>query len=184
MAILALVAVPLLADYSQNWINEKSSGRMFNPTTAFSGSQRKASVFAVLLLVPLIAFTVRLKAVVLNEWRQELLAVPLAAVDHLKKANITGNTFTQPNIWGGYVIWALPSNPVYIDGRIDMYGDDFVKEYLNIIWGRADWREPFDRYGVRIVIIQPKSPLSLELSEAKEWSRVFQDDMAVVFVRS
>ena len=173
-----------MADYLQNWITEKSKGRMFNPNTASWGSPQKAIIFAVLLLIPLIAFTVRLKAIVSNEWRQDLLAVPLAAVDHLKKANITGNTFTQPNIWAGYVIWALPSNPVYIDGRIDMYGDDFVKEYLNIIWGHADWREPFDRYGVRIVIIQPKSPLSLELSETKEWFMVFQDDMAVVFVRS
>jgi hypothetical protein len=182
LAILALVAIPLLADHLQNWIAEKSNGRLFNPS--FSGQPRKAIIFSVLLLVPLIAFAVRLKATVFSKWRQDVVAVPLAAVDHLKKANITGNTFTQPNIWAGYVIWTLPSNPVYIDGRIDMYGDDFVKEYLNIIWGQVDWREPFDRYGVRIVIIQPKSPLSLELSGTKEWSRVFQDDMAVVFVRS
>lgn len=184
LAILALVAVPLLADNLQNWVTEQSRGRMFNPNTSSSGLPRKAIIFAVLLLFPVIAFTVRLKTTIFNQWRQDLLAVPLAAVDHLKQANITGNTFTQPNIWAGYVIWALPSNPVYIDGRIDMYGDDFVKEYLNIIWGHTDWREPFDRYGVRVVIIQPKSPLSLELSAAKEWSRVFQDDMAVVFVRS
>ena len=102
---------------------------------------------------------------------------------YLKQANITGNTFTDPNIWGGYVIWAMPSNPVYIDGRIDMYGDDFVKEYLNIIWGGADWREPFNRYGVRIVIVAPNSVLSRELHETSEWSQVFSDDTAVVFVR-
>jgi hypothetical protein len=184
MAILALVAAPLLADYLQNWITARSNGRMFSPTISASVPVRKSIIFGMLFLLPLIAFTAKLKATVFNEWRQDLLEVPLAAVDHLKKANINGNTFTDPNIWGGYIIWALPSSRVYIDGRIDMYGDDFVKEYLNIIWGGADWREPFDRYSVRIVIIKPDSALSRELRETKEWSQVFEDDMAVVFVRS
>lgn len=184
MAILALVAVPLLADYLQNWVTERSNGRIFSPAISGSGQTRKSIIFAVLLVVPLIAFAAKLKTTIFDQARQDLMKVPVAAVDHLKKANITGNTFTEPNIWGGYVLWALPSSPVYIDGRIDMYGDDFVGDYLNIIWGRTDWREPFDRYGVRIAIIQPNSTLSHELSETNEWSRVFEDDTAVVFVRS
>jgi len=184
VAILALVAVPLLADYLQIWVTAKSKGKLFSLTNSSSRQNVKALVFGGLVLLPLVAFAAKLNSTVFNEQRQDLLKVPLAAVDHLKKANLTGNTFTDPNIWGGYIIWALPSNPVYIDGRIDMYGDDFVKEYLNIIWGGADWREPFDRYGVRIVIVKPDSALRRELLETKEWSQVFQDEMAVVFVRS
>ena len=140
-------------------------------------------MLGVLLFLPLVAFAVKLKTTTLDGWRQDLLTVPLNAVAYIKEHNITGNTFTDPNIWGGYVIWATPSNPVYIDGRIDMYGDEFVKEYLNIIWGSADWKEPFDRYGVKIVIIEPRSALSREIQETREWSKVFEDQMAVVFVR-
>lgn len=184
VAILALVAVPLLADHLQNWVTVRSRGKMFGLSTPSSAPTRKAILLGGFLVVSIVAFTAKLKSTVLNEWRQDLLKVPLAAVDHLKQTNITGNTFTDPNIWGGYLIWAMPSNPVYIDGRIDMYGDDFVKEYLNIIWGRIDWREPFDRYGVRIVIVNPNSALSRELHVTKEWSQVFQDELAVVFVRS
>lgn len=185
VAILALVAAPMLADYLQNWITEKSNGKMFGVSpSATEQKSRMPLMLGVLFLVPVIAFAAKLKTTVLDEWRQELMKVPLNAVAHIKAQNITGNTFTDPNIWGGYVIWATPSNPVYIDGRIDMYGDDFVKEYLNIIWGGADWKEPFDRYGVRVVIIEPKSALSRELLETKEWSQVYQDEMAVVFVRS
>jgi hypothetical protein len=143
-----------------------------------------ALILSVMFLVPLIAFAAKLKSRVFDEWRQEVLKVPLSAVAYLKDHQITGNTFTDPNIWGGYVIWALPSNPVYIDGRIDMYGDQFVKQYLNIIWNGADWREPFDRYGVRVVIIEPKSALSRELLASGQWSKVFEDDISVVFVRS
>jgi hypothetical protein len=183
VAIFALVAAPMLAEYLQNWITEKSKGKMFNLSDSAEKS-RKPIILGVLLLVPVIAFAVKLKSTVLDEWRQDLMEVPLNAVAHIKSHNITGKTFTDPNIWGGYVIWATPSNPVYIDGRIDMYGDEFVKEYLNIIFGDTDWKEPFDRYGVQIVIVKPKSALSRELRQTKEWSEVFQDEMAAVFVRS
>ena len=185
VAILALVAVPLLADNLQIWITETSKGKLFSITSIDSErSNRMALILSVMFLVPLIAFAAKLKSRVFDEWRQEVLKVPLSAVAYLKDHQITGNTFTDPNIWGGYVIWALPSNPVYIDGRIDMYGDEFVKQYLNIIWNGADWREPFDRYGVRVVIIEPKSALSRELLASGQWSKVFEDDISVVFVRS
>lgn len=183
VAILALVAVPLLADYLQDWITARSNGKLFNPAGVDGSSSRLPVLLGVLLFIPLIAFAVKLKTTTLGEWRQDLLTVPLDAVAYIKEQKITGNTFTDPNIWGGYVIWATPQNPVYIDGRIDMYGDEFVKKYLNIIWGSADWKEPFDRYGVKIVIIEPRSALSREIQETKEWSKVFEDDMAAVFVR-
>ena len=185
VAIFALVAVPLLANYLQFWITERSRGRLFSiEATSSERGHRMALMLGVIFLIPLIAFAAKLKTKVFDEWRQDVLKVPLSAVAYLKDHQITGNTFTDPNIWGGYVIWALPKNPVYIDGRIDMYGDDFVKEYLNIIWNGADWREPFDRYGVRVVIIEPKSALSRELLMSGKWTRVFEDDVAVVFVRS
>lgn len=185
VALFALVAVPLLADYLQIWITERSNGRLFSLAESDSErGNRMALVLGVMFLVPLIAFAAKLKARVFDEWRQEILKAPLSAVAYLKDHHITGNTFTDPNIWGGYVIWALPSNPVYIDGRIDMYGDEFVKEYLNIIWNGADWRGPFDRYGVRVVIIEPHSALSRELLASGQWTKVFEDDVALVLIRS
>ncbi len=112
-----------------------------------------------------------------------MIEVPLKAVEYLKERQISGNTFTDPNIWGGYLIWELPSNPVYIDGRIDMYGDQFVKEYLEIIWGTTEWRGPFDRYAVRVVIVKPKSVLGRELQDSPKWQRLYEDEMSVVFIR-
>jgi hypothetical protein len=182
MAIFALVAVPLLADYFHNWLTSTSFGRPFGRPPSHDPS-RRALLVSVLLLLPLAAFGVRLKSTAYAPLKQEMINVPLNAVEYLKEKQIAGNTFTDPNIWGGYLIWELPSNPVYIDGRIDMYGDQFVKEYLGIIWGVTDWRGPFDRYGVRIVIVKPKSSLGRELKESTNWQQVFQDDMATVFTR-
>jgi hypothetical protein len=182
MVIFALVAVPLMAEYLHNWLTSTSFGKALGQPPS-PDLNRRAVLVSVLLLLPLAAFAVRLKATAYAPPKQEMINVPLNAVEFLKEKQITGNTFTDPNIWGGYLIWKLPSNPVYIDGRIDMYGDQFVKEYLGIIWGVTDWRGPFDRYGVRIVIVRPRSPLGRQLNESSDWQRVFQDDMAVVFIR-
>ncbi len=97
----------------------------------------------------------------------------------MKDRQITGNTFTDPNVWGAFVSWSLRSNPVYIDGR-DVYPPDFVQEYIRINRGQIDWREPFDRYGVQLVLIRPRTMLARELTEAG-WPKLYEDDMAVLF---
>ena len=182
MAILALVAAPLLADYLHTWLRSASFGKVLTRSRSVAAS-RATPFLGFLLLLPLLAFIPKLKAQIYSPPRQEMVGVPLMAVDYMKVQQVTGNTFTDPNIWGGYLIWEMPSNPVYIDGRIDMYGDQFVREYLNIISGLTDWREPFGRYGVRLALISPKSVLRLQLQNSSDWQQVYEDGMAVVFTK-
>jgi len=180
MAILALVSVPLMADHLQAWVTAKSNGKMFGPSnvTILSG---KSTIFSLLLLLPLVAFALKLRATVFSAPDQKAIDAPVKAVEYLQQNKIIGKTFTDPNIWSGYLIWMMPSNPVYIDGRIDMYGDEFVKEYLDIILGYSDWREPFDRYGVQVVIVPPKSAVATGIRNASDWQQVYVDEMVVVF---
>ncbi len=179
MAIFALVAAPIMAEYFQNWLVSTTFGKPFGRATS-SDSSRWKVVSSVLLLLPLVAFVPKLKSTVYAPPMQGLIKVPINAVEYLRENGITGNTFTEPNIWGGYVMWALPSNPVYIDGR-DVYPEDFVQEYVGIIRGVLDWRAPFDRYGVQIVLVNPESLLSRELAGETGWQKLYEDEMAVVF---
>ncbi|MDZ7666367.1 MAG: hypothetical protein U5K27_13775 [Desulfotignum sp.] len=41
-------------------------------------------------------------------------------VDHIKAGNIHGNLFNQYR-WGGFLLWAIPDQKVFIDGRMDVY---------------------------------------------------------------
>jgi hypothetical protein len=182
MAIFALIAVPLMAEYLQSWISSTPLAKAFGKPSAGRASVREV-ILGILLLLPLVLFANRLRNTAFSSPQQSMIQVPLKAVDYLKQNRLTGNTFTDPNIWGGYVIWTLPNNPVYIDGRIDMYGDDFVKEYIDLIRGKIDWREPFGRYDVRLVIVNPKSMLSREIQNSPEWQMLYADEMAAVFQR-
>jgi hypothetical protein len=182
MAIFALIAGPMLADYSQHWLDTTRFTRMFSSSNSTNSGRRKV-IFNVILLVPLIACLIKLKSVIYSPPTQGQIGVPLNAVSYLKANGITGNTFTDPNIWGGYLIWETPSNPVYIDGRIDMYGDEFMREYLGIIHGTTRWQEPFDKYGVQVAIVSPTSLLRFRLEQSPQWQQLYRDEMAVVFTR-
>jgi hypothetical protein len=183
MAIFALVAVPLLANYLQHW-TESTPFRAFLSEASKRPLRVREIIFVVLMLLPLIVFWSRLRMTVYGPPKQDMVQVPLRAVDYLKQNNVAGKTFTDPNIWGGYIIWAMPSSPVYIDGRIDMYGDKFVKEHLDITRGRIEWQQPFERYKVEIAILRTGSVLSRELQSSRDWRLLYRDDMAVVLSRS
>jgi len=182
MAIFALVAGPMLADYLQHWLDTTRFTRMFGGSPSPTSRRRKA-IFNIILLVPLIFCLIKLKSVIYSPPTQGQIGVPLNAVSYLKANGITGNTFTDPNIWGGYLIWETPSNPVYIDGRIDMYGDEFIREYLGIIRGLTRWQEPFDKYDVQVALVSPTTPLRLQLEQSPQWQQLYRDEMAVVFRR-
>ena len=184
MAIFVLIAGPMLADYLQQWLETTRFARIFGPPQLERTRTRgRQIVFNVILLVPLIACVIKLKSVIYSPPTQARVGVPLNAVRYLKDNGITGNTFTDPNIWGGYLIWETPANPVYIDGRIDMYGDEFMREYLGIIHGITRWQEPFDTYGVQVAIVSPTAVLRLQLEQSPQWQQVYRDEMAVVFTR-
>ena len=185
MAIFALVAGPMLAKYLQHWLDTTRFTRIFGPSQshATTSTGRRQLIFNLILLVPLIACLIKLKSVIYSPPTQARVGVPLNAVSYLKDNGIIGNTFTDPNIWGGYLIWETPANPVYIDGRIDMYGDEFMREYLGIIRGLTRWQDPFDKYGVQIAIVSPTSTLRLQLEQSPQWQQRYGDEMAVVFTR-
>jgi hypothetical protein len=182
MAILALVAAPLMANYLQHWLETTSAGRGFGESQTAAG-MRKHVILNLILLVVLVASLFKLKSVIYSPPTQERVGVPLKAVAFIKANRITGNTFTDPNIWGGYLIWEVPSNPVYIDGRIDMYGDEFVNEFLGFTRGLTRWQEPFQKYGVQVAIVGHDSVLRLQLEQSTEWQQLYHDDMSSVFQR-
>lgn len=179
--VFSLVAAPLFANYFQLWLDSTSLGKRFGIIRE-DRNPRMALLFTVILLLPLTAFAVKLKTTVYSTPTQNSLRVPVKAVEYLKQNGITGNTFAAPNVWGAYLFWASSKNPVYIDGR-DVYPDTFVKEFVEILFGRADWREIFDQRGVQIVLIEPRTLLARQLGEAPGWERIYEDDMSVAFRR-
>ncbi len=86
--------------------------------------------------------------------------------------------------WGGYLLWHLyPEYRVFIDGRADLYGDEFIEEFLRIYRAEKGWEAGLERYGVNTVLIQPSAPLAKVLQQSDSWARAYGDEQAVIFIR-
>ena len=86
--------------------------------------------------------------------------------------------------WGGYLIYALfPTQKVFIDGRMDLYSSQVLSDYGHVVFLRPDWEEVLDRYKVDLVLIHKGSPLSVLLTSAPSWQRVFTGEVEDIFVR-
>jgi hypothetical protein len=86
--------------------------------------------------------------------------------------------------WGGFLIYR--GIAPFIDGRAEMYGDDFMKTYVEAIELRTSDALPklLDRYHVRWTLLPPGMPAVALLDHLPGWRRLYADDTAVVHVRS
>lgn len=105
---------------------------------------------------------------------------PAAAIATLKP-DTSARIFTIDD-WGDYLIYRLNSaNRVFIDGRFDFYGDDFLQKYFDVIAVKYDWQETLDHFGVNTVMLPPDTPLAGALKQSSRWRVVYDDGIAVVF---
>lgn len=106
---------------------------------------------------------------------------PVQAVDYLVESGLADERGYNSYNWGGYLIWR--DLPVYVDGRADVYGDDFLHTYRWTFDLTYRWREPLDDYDVNYVLIEHHSPLSTLLETSDQWRLDYDDDLASVFTR-
>ncbi len=114
---------------------------------------------------------------------------PKKAVDFILRNNIPGNMFNDFNS-GAYLIGkTYPRRKVFIDGRTEVYGQDFVKAYDKII-KKADiseFKKLIDKYNLNAAFfnIAPGYPKELMnyLYLNPEWKLVFFSDSGIVFLK-
>jgi hypothetical protein len=73
----------------------------------------------------------------------------------------------------------------FIDGRADMYGDDHMTRYRNIVRGdRAAFDAAVRQYDIAWIILDPNNALSKMLPTMPGWRRLYADNYAVVYERT
>jgi hypothetical protein len=81
---------------------------------------------------------------------------------------------------GGYLIWAVPDKPVFIDSRQDPYPLPHLLEALAVERGQAPYRPLFERWGIRCVFLANASP-TVEALRRDGWVTRYRDDQWTVF---
>jgi hypothetical protein len=108
---------------------------------------------------------------------------PVQASEVIVERGIRDPIFA-PDSWGGYLIYRLyPRNKVFIDDRHDLYGEDFLKEYLQAIRLTPEWNLFLSEKKVNWALLPTESSLANMLQETSQWSLVYQDKTAVLLER-
>jgi hypothetical protein len=90
-----------------------------------------------------------------------------------------------PDLWGGYLIYRLyPQTKVWVDDRHDLYGNQFFKDYLKVVYVQSDWEKVLDEKHVNWILVQKNSSLGTILGQAPSWRLIHEDATAVLFQRS
>ena len=185
VAPLALVIAPVLTRQLQP-IVESGVARVKLPASVRQGVNPTLAtvlnglILTLVILAGVIKCGMALAPQMIDKAKQQ--AVPVRAVEWLKQSGLTGPMYNSYN-WGGYLVWALPGEPVFVDGRTDIYEDEFLREYIQVTFIRPGWHEVFDRYGVRLALTERDGFLAMILATQPDWRLVYADDQAAIYVR-
>jgi hypothetical protein len=85
--------------------------------------------------------------------------------------------------YGGYLIWAMPEPPVFMDGRAEVYEWAGVLQPFGA-WStlQADPNLLLDKYKIQFCLLRPDAPMARVLP-LMHWKTVYSDANAVIFVR-
>lgn len=139
----------------------------------------KSWVFSLAAAVVSLVFLI-LPACKINDFDPERM--PVRAADYLKEKGIAGLGFCKDN-WGSYLYWRL-AKPIFIDDKTDFYSQKILDDYMAIYFNSPLWQESLERYPFKYVLIPHGLPLEQNLNENKDWSRAYQDNHFVLFLKN
>ena len=109
---------------------------------------------------------------------------PVKALAFIRAQHLSGPMLNEYQ-YGGYLIWATPEHPVFIDGRADLY------EWAGVLEQFSNWAtlhdDPnllLDKYSVQFCLLSAQSPMARVLPLLHGWKSVYSDQNAIVFQRT
>lgn len=156
-------------------------GDQFRLRVSDPGHKSSASLASALLLVVIFGVGT-LTSAFRAQLQPPAMPSPVAAVDVLKgrpEKRVLNEAY-----FGGYLIWR--GIPVFIDGRAELYGEEFVVKFLNAV-SLKDVNAFYDilkSYDIDAVLLKPDTPASMLVDHLDGWQRVYADETAVLHVRT
>lgn len=107
---------------------------------------------------------------------------PVAASDYIREHSLPQPLFNAAE-WGGFLAWYLPGYPVAIDGRRNLYPDDFVIQYAKAINADVRYTDFPAMANARTLVLPKSSLMGQALSTVPTYAVAYSDNVAAVLVR-
>ena len=187
IALFIAAVTPVLINTYGRWWTEFEAAQRWKlslpPRAVF------AAATALVLIVITGATSLRV-ATTISPARQQQLDTsnyPVGAADWLAAHPGVGTRMFNQYGFGGYLAYRFypqPTRRVFIFGEAALMGDSLLNEYADVYYVRPNWREVLDKYGVDYVVENTGDPLPNLLSTQPDWTLVYKDKTAVIYVRN
>ena len=109
---------------------------------------------------------------------------PVKAVGYLRSRNFPGRILNDYG-YGGYLIWAAPQIPVFVDGRGDVFEwTGVLADYERFALLRESPKAILDKYRIDACLFPKASSMARVMALLVDWREIYSDDMSVIFVRA
>jgi hypothetical protein len=86
---------------------------------------------------------------------------------------------------GGYLIWAAPEHPVFIDGRTDIYEwSGVLGEFGAWATLQSDPNALLQKYKISFCLLNRQAPMARIFPLLHDWKMAYEDNNSVIFVRT
>ena len=183
IALFALAAAPALSRHAEGPLSALAARLGLRLQTRAAPNRAQSLLNLNLLLVFLLLAAFKISQVLPAEANMRAFnaVLPQKAVALLREQGPPGRLFNSYN-WGGYLIWALPEKPVFVDGRTDLYDDDLLTAWLSIVAAEPGWESKLAHWEIDLVLLEPHWPL-LPLLQEKGWALLLEDEISVLYAR-
>jgi hypothetical protein len=176
LPLFVIVAAPYLAAHGGDALARLASVsrlRLRPLATAARPPGRRADAIALMMAAAVLA---------LASWSgvnaPQLGGFPSAALASLRPGPGLLNQYD----WGGYLIWAAPATPVFIDGRLTPYLPDVLTDYTTVIGVHPGWRDVITRRGIRQLLVRPADPIAVRAHDLGWPIRASSDTFVLIDV--
>jgi hypothetical protein len=110
---------------------------------------------------------------------------PVKACEYIVSNKLPAPLFNEYS-WGSFLTWYLPEYPVVVDSRVELYGNDVLTKYFDVVGGkeRLDSDPVVARAGT--LLLERNSAMAKALRNlpalSSQYRLMYSDEMANVFV--
>jgi len=108
----------------------------------------------------------------------DLSGYPVAAVPLLRPGPGLLNQYD----WGGYLIWAAPKTPVFVDGRLIPFLGSVMDDYTTVVGVHPGWRDVIARRGIKQILVRPTDPVAVRARDLGWPIRASSDTFVLIDV--
>ena len=180
--IFAIVSAPIISRHLLNALDGTRFYPWMSGQVKGGDSDRSIVINWILLLIMMLVAAVWIAGKIQTNEQAIAARFPVAAIDYLEQSGLDQGYGYNSYNWGGYMIWR--GLPVFVDGRADVYGDEFLFKYRRTFDLSDRWQLSLDEYNVDFVLIEQASPLANLLEASSDWEQAYSDNIASIYLRA